>query len=172
LPLDFNELLQSNYIVIFTDGGASGNPGPGGWGAVLLYGKHKKELGGGYKETTNNRMELLATIQALQSIKNKELPIALFSDSRYVVDGINKGWAKKWQANGWKKADKKQAENIDLWERLLSLCSTLQVEFHWVKGHSDIYYNDRCDTIAKEWMGKNDLPPDTIYEAKIKQKLL
>lgn len=163
---EIDALLQQNYIVIFTDGGASGNPGPGGWGAVLLFGKNKKELGGGFAHTTNNRMELFAVISALEALKHDKYKVALFSDSRYVVDSITKGWAHKWKTNGWKKADKKRAENVDLWEKLLQLLQKLDVQFHWVKGHANIDLNERCDQIAKEWMYKNELPNDTGYKGQ------
>lgn len=165
--MNIDNHIEQNKIVIFTDGGASGNPGPGGWGAILLYKDNQKELGGGYAHTTNNRMELLAVIEALKALKNKNLQIELFSDSKYVVDGYTKGWAKNWRKNGWKKADKKRAENVDLWQDLLDICESLEINFNWVKGHSNIAQNERCDEIAKEWMNKQNLPKDEGYEKRV-----
>ncbi len=134
-------------VTIYTDGACSGNPGPGGWGASLLYGRHKKELSGGEGQTTNNRMELLGVIAALEQLKEPCL-VELYSDSKYVIDALEKGWAKSWQAKGWRKADKKPALNPDLWERLLELCDTHTVRCHWVKGHAENEYNNRCDEMA------------------------
>lgn len=134
-------------VQIYTDGACSGNPGPGGWAAILLYKTHKKEFSGGEASTTNNRMELMAVIQALSRLK---LPcvVELWSDSAYVIDGISKGWAKKWRANGWKRPNKKPALNPDLWERLLKLTEKHEVHYHWVKGHAANSYNNRCDKLA------------------------
>lgn len=134
-------------VTIYTDGACSGNPGPGGWGAILLYGRHKKELSGGEGQTTNNRMELFGVIAALEQLKEPCL-VELYSDSKYVIDALEKGWAKSWQAKGWRKADKKPALNPDLWERLLELCDTHTVRCHWVKGHAENEYNNRCDEMA------------------------
>lgn len=122
-------------VTIYTDGACSGNPGPGGWGAVLLYGSHKKELSGGEQSTTNNRMELTAVISALALLK-EPCAVELWSDSRYVIDGLSKGWAKGWQKRGWIKSDKKPALNPDLWERLLDLTQVHHMTYHWVKGHA------------------------------------
>ena len=158
-----SNLLDQNKIVIFTDGGASGNPGPGGWGAVLLYKQNRKELGGGFNLTTNNRMELTGVIEALKALKNNNLQIEIFSDSKYVVDSYSKGWAKSWRKKNWIKSNKKRAENVDLWEVLLDLCEDLDIQFNWVKGHCNIELNERCDQIAKEWMHKKNLPNDNEY---------
>ncbi len=136
-------------VTIYTDGACSGNPGPGGWGAILLYGRHKKELSGGEAQTTNNRMELSGVIAALEQLK-EPCVVELYSDSKYVVDALEKGWAKSWQAKGWRKADKKPALNPDLWERLLALCGTHTVRCHWVKGHAENEFNNRCDEMAVE----------------------
>ena len=132
---------------IFTDGACSGNPGPGGWGAILRFGKHEKELSGGEKETTNNRMELTAVIRALEALK-EPCEVTLTTDSRYVADGLEKGWARSWQQNGWRKADKKPALNPDLWERLLQLTDTHEVTVCWIKGHAGHPENERCDALA------------------------
>lgn len=134
-------------VYIYTDGACSGNPGPGGWGAVLVYNGVEKELSGSEKETTNNRMEMTAVIKALSALKEK-CDITLTTDSKYVCDAINKGWVYSWKKNNWKKADKKPALNVDLWEQLLDLLNKQQVEFIWVKGHNGHKYNERCDELA------------------------
>lgn len=140
---------RRKQLDIFTDGACSGNPGPGGWGAILRYGAHEKELSGGAPATTNNRMELTAVIEALASLK-EPCDITLHTDSQYVVNGIEKGWAKKWRQNGWRKGDKTPALNPELWERLLGLLETHRVRFVWVKGHAGHTENERCDTLAVE----------------------
>lgn len=134
-------------VEIYTDGACSGNPGPGGWGAVLVYNENKKELSGASKSTTNNRMELTAVIEALKALK-EPCEVTLTTDSKYVCDAINKGWVYSWKNNNWKKADKKPALNVDLWEELLILLEKHEVEFIWVKGHSGHKYNERCDELA------------------------
>ena len=134
-------------VTIYTDGACSGNPGPGGWGAILQYGAATRELSGSEPSTTNNRMELLGVITALEMLK-EPCSVDLYSDSRYVVDGITKGWAKGWRARGWVKSDKKPALNVDLWERLLPLIATHDIRYHWVKGHAENEYNNRCDQQA------------------------
>ena len=134
-------------VTIYTDGACSGNPGPGGWGAILMYGTFKKELSGGESHTTNNRMELTGVITALEALK-EPCVVELYSDSKYVIDALQKGWAKSWKAKGWIKADKKPALNPDLWERLLELCERHTVNLHWVKGHASNPYNNRCDELA------------------------
>ncbi len=138
-------------VTLYTDGACSGNPGPGGWGAILIYGRHEKELSGGEKATTNNRMELTAVIKGLEAL-SEPCQVDLWSDSKYVIDALEKGWAKGWRARGWVKGDKKPALNPDLWERLLELCQEHRVTLHWVKGHADDPYNERCDRLAvAEW---------------------
>ena len=134
-------------ISIYTDGACSGNPGPGGWGAVLLYGNKKKELSGGERDTTNNRMELMGVIQALEALK-EACEVDLYTDSQYIVNAIEKGWVYAWKKKGWIKSDKKPAKNPDLWEHLLKLLKHHDVTFHWVKGHADNPYNNRCDELA------------------------
>lgn len=134
-------------VTIYTDGACSGNPGPGGWGAILMYGEYKKELSGGEARTTNNRMELTGVITALEALK-EPCVVELYSDSKYVIDGLGKGWAKGWRARGWIKSDKKPALNPDLWGRLLDLCEKHTVNLHWVKGHAENEYNNRCDQLA------------------------
>lgn len=134
-------------VELYTDGACSGNPGPGGWGAILRWAGKEKELSGGEPSTTNNRMELTAVIQALSLLKEPCI-VDLWSDSKYVIDGLEKGWAKGWKARGWKKADKKPALNPDLWDRLLALTEVHSIRYHWVKGHAENAYNNRCDELA------------------------
>ena len=134
-------------VDIYTDGACSGNPGAGGWGAILRYGAHEKELSGGEAQTTNNRMELTAVIQALSLLK-EPCQVVVHSDSKYIIDAIQQGWAKKWQANGWMRNKKEKALNPDLWQQLLQLLEVHQVEFHWIKGHAGHPENERCDRLA------------------------
>lgn len=134
-------------INIYTDGACSGNPGPGGWGAVLVYNGIEKQISGGEKNTTNNRMELTAVIEALKALK-EPCNVTLTTDSKYVCDAINKEWVFGWQRNNWRKADKKPALNVDLWEQLLELLKIHKVEFVWVKGHNGHKYNEICDALA------------------------
>ena len=134
-------------VTIYTDGACSGNPGPGGWGAILRYKDTEKELSGGAADTTNNRMELTAVIEALALLK-EPCVVELYSDSKYVIDGLSKGWAKGWQKRGWIKSDKKPALNPDLWERLLALTDRHEMHYHWVKGHAENEKNNRCDQMA------------------------
>ena len=134
-------------IEIYTDGACSGNPGPGGWGAVLRYNGREKEISGGEVQTTNNRMELTAVIAALECLK-EPCTVELYSDSKYVIDALSKGWAVSWRKKGWVKSDKKPALNVDLWDRLLKLTEAHEMRYHWVKGHADNEYNNRCDALA------------------------
>ena len=138
---------QRKHVEIFTDGACSGNPGPGGWGTVLRYKGNTRELSGGERETTNNRMELTAVIEALSALK-EPCDVTLTSDSKYVIDAIQKGWVYGWKKKGWVKSDKKPALNVDLWEQLLPLLAYHQVEFVWVKGHAGHPENERCDQMA------------------------
>ena len=138
-------------VTIYTDGACSGNPGPGGWGAILEYRGAEKELSGGEKSTTNNRMELTAVIRALQALK-EPCTVELYSDSKYVIDALQKGWAAGWKKRGWIKSDKKPALNPDLWDTLLTLVERHDVHYHWVKGHAANPKNNRCDELAVgEW---------------------
>jgi ribonuclease HI len=134
-------------VEIYTDGACSGNPGKGGWGAVLVYNGREKELSGFDAQTTNNRMELTAVIEALKALKEPCI-VTLTTDSKYVCDAINQKWVYSWEANNWRKADKKPALNVDLWEELLALLEEHEVEFVWVKGHDGHKYNERCDELA------------------------
>ena len=146
-PLFGDFLEYTMNVTIYTDGACSGNPGPGGYGAILMYGAHKKELSGGNPNTTNNRMELMGVITALKAL-NRPCQVDLYTDSQYVVNAIEKGWAKKWQANGWMRNKKEPALNADLWEELLRLCELHQVEIVWIKGHAGHPENERCDRLA------------------------
>ena len=134
-------------VTIYTDGACSGNPGPGGWGAILCYMGHEKVMSGGEEATTNNRMELTAVIRGLSALKEKCV-VELYSDSKYVIDALEKGWAYGWRKKGWVKSDKKPALNSDLWEMLLNLCAGHEMHYHWVKGHADNAMNERCDRLA------------------------
>jgi len=156
--------VKDGEVVVYTDGGCSCNPGPGGYGAVILTGKTRKELSGGFRLTTNNRMELMACIQGLRALK-AGAGVTLYSDSRYVVNGITKGWAKKWRSNGWMRTKTEAAENYDLWEQLLELCDSRSVAFIWVKGHAGNEENERCDHLATGWASKKNLPRDAAYES-------
>jgi ribonuclease HI len=149
-------------IVIYTDGGCSGNPGPGGYGAVIIDGKSRSELAQGFRRTTNNRMELLACIAALDTLE-APADVILHSDSRYVVNGISKGWARKWRANGWMRTKSEEAVNADLWAKLLDLCDRHRVRFVWVHGHAGNRENERCDRLATCATQGPDLEEDHAY---------
>lgn len=139
--------MERKTVHLYTDGACSGNPGPGGWGAVLIYGEARKELSGGERDTTNNRMELTAAIQGLQALR-EPCRVILTSDSRYLVDAVTKGWLRSWQRRGWKKAGNDPVLNVDLWQQLLPLLEQHQVEFVWVKGHAGHPENECCDRMA------------------------
>lgn len=150
---------MENFIELYTDGAASGNPGPGGFGVVLIFGKFRKEISGGYRRTTNNRMELLAVIVGLEAITNKDLKVKVYSDSKYVVDAINLKWI-----YGWRKIGFAKKANPDLWQRFLQIYNPQKHEFNWVKGHADNKWNNRCDEIAVAASKKPGLPADEGYE--------
>lgn len=149
-------------MVAYTDGGCLGNPGPGGWAAILMHQGRRKEITGGYKLTTNNRMELMGAIAALEALKGSR-KVTLHSDSQYVVKGMQEGWARQWRRNHWIKKDKKPALNADLWERLLDLSERHVVRFEWVRGHSGEVENERADVLANGAARRADLPPDPGY---------
>lgn len=155
------EILKE--VTIYTDGACLGNPGPGGYGVVLLYGDRRKELSGGYRLTTNNRMELLAAIVGLRSLKQR-CRVTLYSDSQYVVNAINLGWARRWKAQGWMRNKKEKAVNPDLWEELLRLCDRHEVEFRWVRGHAGNAENERADRLAVDAANGRNLQIDEGYE--------
>ena len=151
---------MEDFIELYTDGAASGNPGPGGFGLVLKYKGHRKEISGGFKRTTNNRMELLAVIIGLESVTNNGLKVKVYSDSKYVVDSINLKWIL-----GWRKTGFKNKANVDLWQRFLKIYDVKKHEFFWVKGHASNVENNRCDILAVEASKKLNLPIDEGYEA-------
>jgi ribonuclease HI len=154
-------------VTIYTDGSCRKNPGPGGYGVVLLYGEHRKELSGGFEHTTNNRMEILAAIVGLEALK-EPCQVALYSDSQYVVNAISKGWAQRWQSKNWIRNKEEKALNPDLWERLLRLCDRHQVTFHWVRGHAGNVENERCDQLAVAAAKGDNLALDEGYEEGLK----
>ncbi len=154
---------DSKPVTIYTDGACLGNPGPGGYGVVMLYGIHRKELSGGFCMTTNNRMELSAAIAGLQALKSP-CTVTLYTDSQYLVNAITKGWALKWRKQGWMRTKKDKAQNPDLWEQLLALCGRHNVSFEWVKGHAGNAENERCDFLATTAAKRTNLPPDPGYQ--------
>ncbi|HEY89619.1 MAG TPA: ribonuclease HI [Thermoflexia bacterium] len=155
-------MKKEKQVIIYTDGSALGNPGPGGYGVVLCFGPHQRELTGGYRLTTNNRMELLAAIKGLEAL-TEPCRVTLYSDSRYVVDGITKGWARRWRANNWMRNKRERALNVDLWAELLELCEKHEVAFRWVKGHAGNAGNERCDQLAQGTAQLALLPVDENY---------
>lgn len=157
------EATDPKHIIIYTDGACAGNPGPGGYGAVLLYDGRRRELSGGYRLTTNNRMELLAAIVGLEALKEPS-KVTLYSDSRYLVDAMTKGWARRWQANNWQRKTGEMAANVDLWERLLALCERHDVEFVWVRGHAGNPENERADFLSYKAIERECLPADEGFE--------
>lgn len=156
-------MTEIKQVTVYTDGACIGNPGPGGYGVVLLYGKYRRELSCGYRKTTNNRMEILAALAGLEALKER-CRVILYSDSEYLVKAVAQGWARKWQANGWRRNKKEKALNTDLWERLLPLCEFHQVEFKWVRGHAGDQENERCDKLAISAAQQPDLLVDETYE--------
>jgi ribonuclease HI len=162
----FEKIFEMKHVTIYTDGACSGNPGPGGWAAILLFGIHRKEISGGLLETTNNRMELIAVIESLSLLKER-CAVSLYSDSKYIVDAINAGWLKKWQANNWMRNKKEKALNVDLWKRLLPFLRQHQIKFLWTKGHANDELNNRCDELAVAASKRKDLQKD---ERKIEEQ--
>ena len=156
---------RAHGIVMYTDGGCFDNPGPGGYGVVIIDDGNRKEFSGGFRMTTNNRMELMACIVGLGSLDTPSA-VTLYSDSRYVVDGITKGWAERWRSNNWMRTKTDPAVNPDLWEQLLGLCEKHSVAFSWVKGHAGNPENERCDQLSKSEASKGNLPVDSGYERK------
>ena len=156
--------MSIKEIEIYTDGACSGNPGPGGYGAVVIYGDKRREISQGFRMTTNNRMEILAVIEALK-ILNQPCNINLYSDSKYVVDAINKGWLNKWKKNNWHRNKKDLVLNIDLWQELLGLLALHNINFIWVKGHNSNKENERCDFLARQAIESHNLKIDKNYHA-------
>lgn len=160
-------------VVIYTDGACAGNPGPGGYGVVLLHGEHRKELSGGFRLTTNNRMELLACIVGLRALK-EPCAVSLYTDSKYVYNGMTKLWARRWKKNNWKRRDPndpqaplKDVPNADLWEQMLELCDRHKVKFNWVRSHAGDEENERCDQLAREAAASFEMKIDSGYENKL-----
>jgi len=152
-------------VTIYTDGGCIRNPGPGGYGVVMLYGGRRKELSGGFRRTTNNRMEILAAIRGLEALK-RPCRVTLHSDSQYLVNAIEEGWALRWQSKGWWRNKNEKALNPDLWERLLKCCQAHQVKFRWLRGHAGHAENERCDELARAAAAGADLAVDQVYESE------
>ena len=157
-----SEKAVLSHVVIYTDGAAEPNPGPGGFGVVLMAGKHRKELSGGFQRTTNNRMELMGVIVGLESL-TKPCRVTIYSDSKYVVDSVEKGYVQKWSRNNWYRTKTDKAKNADLWARFLAIYSKHQVRFKWVKGHAGVPENERCDVLAVAAAQSYDTVPDEGY---------
>lgn len=155
--------MEMKKIEIFTDGSSLGNPGPGGYAAIVCYKGIKKELSQGYRRTTNNRMEMMGAIASLSALKER-CSVTIYTDSQYLADGISKGWAIKWRQRGWIKSNKERALNVDLWSKLLDLLEYHQVEFKWLRGHAGHPENERCDKLAKEAATAPNLLIDKDYE--------
>lgn len=154
---------QKSRVILYTDGACSGNPGRGGYGTLMVHGPHRRELSGGFRRTTNNRMELLAVIKGLEALR-RACAASVYTDSNYIVQAVNQGWARRWRANGWKRNKKDRAENPDLWERLLALCEIHDVTFHWVRGHAGHTENEYVDGLAVAASQGPDLAVDEQYE--------
>jgi ribonuclease HI len=156
-------MTSASQVNIYTDGACLGNPGPGGYGAIVEENGESKDMCGGFRHTTNNRMEIMAAIAGLESLKQKS-KVVLFSDSQYLVRAMTEGWAVKWKARGWMRNSKEKALNPDLWTRLLKLCASHDVEFRWVRGHNNHTQNEICDRLANDAAKKENLPVDAGYE--------
>jgi ribonuclease HI len=157
--------MDKDKIIIYTDGSCLGNPGRGGFAAVLMWGGKRKEISGGFRKTTNNRMEILAVIEALKNIKSgKKFKIILHSDSKYVVNAFNNGWLTKWESKGWMRTRKDKVLNVDLWKELFPLSKQFDIEFQWVEAHAGIPENERCDFLCKQAASGADLAIDKVYE--------
>jgi ribonuclease HI len=156
--------LRTTTIVLYSDGACLGNPGPGGYGAILTYGDHRRELSGGFRLTTNNRMELMGAIKGLEALK-RPCAVTLVSDSEYLVNSLRKGWAVRWRAQGWKRSGK-AVPNADLWAQLLTLADTHRIAVEWVQGHAGHVENERCDVLATTAAAANPLDVDVGYETR------
>jgi ribonuclease HI len=162
-------VMNLRQVVIYTDGACEGNPGPGGYGVVIIYAARRKELSGGFRLTTNNRMEIYAAIKGLEAL-DEPCQVTLYSDSEYLVKAMTQGWVQRWKVNHWKRNKREKALNVDLWERLLALCERHQVEFEWVKGHAGLRENERCDRLSMEALKQRNLPIDDGYENSRSEK--
>ena len=154
---------MAHAVKIYTDGACLGNPGPGGYAAILVSGEHRKEIYAGYRRTTNNRMELMGAVVGLEALKNRS-SVTLISDSKYVIDSLRQGWAVKWRANNWKRNKKERAENTDLWERLLNAIERHECSYEWVKGHAGHDENERADELSVMAAQSSDLLVDEVFE--------
>lgn len=161
-----NAPASLKHVTIYTDGACDPNPGPGGYAAVLMFEGHRKEISGGFRKTTNNRMEIMAVIAALRALKSP-CEVTVHSDSQYLVRTMELGWAKRWRARGWMRSRKESAVSPDLWQALLDLCATHTVRFEWVRGHAGNKENERCDVLATQAAKRKDLPPDQGFETKL-----
>lgn len=169
MTVEYSNLNMLKEITMFTDGASSGNPGPGGFGVVLIHNGHRKEISGGFRKTTNNRMELMAVIEGLKALKSR-CKVKIFSDSKYIIDAIKNGWIYNWQKKGWMRNKKDKVLNPDLWKELFELLKKHEVEFEWVKGHNGNIENERCDILAVKESQKPDLPPDINFEKNPEKK--
>jgi ribonuclease HI len=160
--------MERKHVIIYTDGCCLGNPGQGGYGVVLLYGDHRKQISGGFRLTTNNRMELTAAIVGLKALKYN-CKVSLYSDSKYLVEAFNQGWIENWRKNGWRTSKKGDVQNIDLWKQLYELYKKHEITFFWVRGHAGNKENETCDKLAMEAANRNDLPPDIKFETENKE---
>ena len=165
LPVSGNKVANPKKVAIYTDGASIGNPGPGGYGIVMIYGKHRKEAKGGFRLTTNNRMELMAALVGLGML-NTKCSVTIYTDSQYLVDAMTKGWVKRWRANGWKTMENKKVANIDLWKQLLEQNDKHIVAFEWIRGHQGNKENERCDQLSTQMASSGVLPADTGYESQ------
>jgi ribonuclease HI len=154
--------MPEQSITLYTDGACINNPGPGGYGVILVADGHRRELAAGYRLTTNNRMEIMAVIAGLRALRMPST-VTVYSDSQYVVHAMSKGWARGWRANGWRRADKQPALNVDLWQQLLALCEQHKVTFAWIRGHAGHPENERCDRLSVAAATGKDLLDDTGY---------
>jgi ribonuclease HI len=159
---------QLQEVEIYTDGACSGNPGSGGYGIVLKHRDNIKEISGGYRQTTNNRMELIAVITGLEALK-RTCEVKLYSDSKYIIDAVNKGWTKKWKENGWRRDRNKPVKNVDLWIKILNLAERHKITWVWVKGHDENVFNNRCDKLAQEAINKQPLQEDLGFIPVMRQ---
>ena len=161
-------MTELKKTTIYTDGACLGNPGSGGYGVILIYGDRRRELSGGFRLTTNNRMELMAALVGLEALKER-CQVTLYSDSQYLVESMNQGWVLRWRAKRWARKGGR-VPNTDLWQKLLELCNQHEVTFEWIQGHSGQQENERCDQLSFSAAQRKDLPPDEVYEAEIEQQ--
>jgi ribonuclease HI len=162
-------MKELKEVAIYTDGGCIGNPGPGGYGVILQYNDYEKRISGGFRLTTNNRMEIMAAIVGLEALKFP-CSVTLYSDSQYLVESMNEGWVRRWKANNWYRNKKEMAVNTDLWNKLLDLCNRHSVKFVWIKGHEGHQWNEECDALSKKASSQQNLSVDKEYEKQKNQQ--